>query len=171
MKWVAVIPLVVLALLAVLFAGYGLKRDPQVVPQALVGRPLPSGTLPKLDGSPGRLPLTAGIKGPVFLNIFFSTCAPCIVEAPALMAMKQQGVKIVGIAYKEPETDTRAFLAQHGNPYAQVLVDRDGREAIELGVSGAPETFLVDAKGKIIAKQSGVMTPERADELIQQAGL
>jgi cytochrome c biogenesis protein CcmG/thiol:disulfide interchange protein DsbE len=171
MKWVAAIPLVVLALLAVLFVGFGLKRDPQVVPNALVGRPMPTGTLPRLDGSPGRLPLNAGIKGPVLLNIFFSTCAPCIQEAPALMALKQQGVKIVGIAYKEPEPDTRAFLERYGNPYAEVLVDRDGRQAIELGASGAPETFLVDGKGMISAKHSGVMTPDKADELIQKAGL
>lgn len=171
MKWVATIPLVVLALLAVLFVGFGLKRDPQVVPNALVGRPVPTGTLPSLDGPPGKLPLTGGIKGPVLLNVFFSTCVPCVQEAPALMAMKQQGVKIVGIAYKEPEADTRAFLVRHGNPYAVVLVDRDGRQAIELGSSGAPETFLVDAKGMIIAKHSGVITPDKADELIQKAGL
>jgi cytochrome c biogenesis protein CcmG/thiol:disulfide interchange protein DsbE len=169
MKWVAVVPLVVLALLAVLFLGYGLKRDPQVVPDALVGKQAPALTLPRLYGE-GRLPVRAGLEGPVFVNFFFSTCAPCIQEAPALMALKQQGVKIVGVAYKEPEDDSRAFLAQRGNPFAEVLVDRDGRAAIEFGVSGAPETFLIDAKGKIIAKHSGVMTPEKAEEMIEQAG-
>jgi cytochrome c biogenesis protein CcmG/thiol:disulfide interchange protein DsbE len=169
-KWVALIPLAVVVLLAALFAGYGLKRDPQVVPDTLVGRQAPAVTLPDLaTGAP--TPIRAGIEGPVFVNFFASWCGPCIVEAPALMAMKSQGVKIVGVAYKDAPADTRAFLAEHGNPFATVLVDRDGRQAIEFGVSGAPETFLIDAKGKVIAKHSSVMTPEKAEEMLEQAGL
>ncbi|MNC96106.1 Thiol:disulfide interchange protein DsbE [compost metagenome] len=87
------------------------------------------------------------------------------------MALKQQGVKIVGVTYKDTETASRAFLAEHGNPFAQVLVDRDGRQAIELGVSAVPEPFLVDAKGRIIAKHSGALTPEKAEEMVELAGL
>lgn len=170
MKWVAAIPLVVLALLAVLFAGYGLKRDPQVIPDTLVGRQMPTLTFPRLDGGPEQ-DARAGVEGPVFVNFFGSWCVPCIIEAPALMAMKSQGVKIVGVAYKDKEPDARRFLAEHGDPFVAVLMDRDGRKAIEFGVSGAPETFLIDGKGKILAKHSGVMTPDKAADMLDQAGL
>ena len=85
------------------------------------------------------------------------------------MALKSQGVRLVGVAYKEPPEDTRGFLARYGDPFTQVLVDRDGRAAVDWGVSGAPETFLVGGDGKVLAKHSGALTPEDAETLLERA--
>jgi cytochrome c biogenesis protein CcmG/thiol:disulfide interchange protein DsbE len=161
-RWIAILPLGVLALLGVLFAGYGLRHDPRVVPDALVGKPLPDLALPRLDGGPTAR-VRAELSGPTFVNVFASWCVPCAVESPALMAMKAQGARIVGVAYKDDPTASKAFLDRYGDPFTTVLVDRDGRAGIELGVSGVPETFAVDARGVIVAKHAGPMT--RADAL------
>jgi cytochrome c biogenesis protein CcmG/thiol:disulfide interchange protein DsbE len=167
-RWVAILPLVVLGLLAVLFAGYGLHHDPKVIPDTLVGKPLPALVLPPLAGGPPQ-PLKAEIQGPIFVNVFASWCVPCVVEAPALMAMKAQGARIVGVAYKDEPAASRGFLRQRGDPFTTVLVDRDGRAAIDLGVSGVPETFLVDTNGMIIAKHSGPMSPADAEAMMEKA--
>jgi cytochrome c biogenesis protein CcmG/thiol:disulfide interchange protein DsbE len=167
-RWIAIIPLVVLALLAALFAGYGLHHDPKYVPEALVGKRFPIVTLPSLEGG-APTPLNAMLKGPTFVNVFFSTCVPCQVEAPALAAMKTQGARIIGVAYKEDPALSKGFLVRFGDPYSAVLVDRDGRAAIELGVSGAPETFLVGADGVVLAKHSGALEPADAEAMLEKA--
>ncbi len=166
-RLVAILPLAVLAVLAVLFATFGLHHDPHFTPDALVGESAPDAVLPKLDGS-GSRHLRSTLKGPVLVNFFFSTCPPCIEEAPALMALKSQGARLVGVAYKEPQIDTKAFLARFGDPFAEVLVDRQGGAAIDWGVSGAPETFLVAADGRVLAKHSGALTPSDAESLLER---
>ena len=166
-RLLAFAPLAVLAVLAVLFATFGLHHDPHFNPDALVGHAAPDGVLPRLDGS-GPERLSATLKGPTLVNFFFSTCPPCLEEAPALMALKSEGVQMVGVAYKEPPADTRAFLARYGDPFAEVLADRDGRLAIDWGVTGAPETFAVSADGHILAKHSGALTPADAQALLER---
>ena len=166
-RLVAFLPLAVLAALAALFATFGLHHDPHFTPDALVGQGAPDAVLPRLDGT-GPAHLASALKGPTLVNFFFSTCAPCIEEAPALMALKSQGVRLVGVAYKEPPADTRAFLARFGDPFTQVLVDQQGRAAVDWGVSGAPETFLVAADGKVLAKHSGALTPADAEFLLEK---
>jgi cytochrome c biogenesis protein CcmG/thiol:disulfide interchange protein DsbE len=165
---VAIVPLVVLGGLAVLFATFGLHHDPHFTPDALVGQSAPDAVLPRLDtGAPDHLkPI---IRGPALVNFFFSTCPPCVEEAPALMALKAQGVRIVGVAYKEPPLDTQGFLDRNGDPFAEVLVDRQGRAAVDWGVSAAPETFLVAADGKVLAKHSGALSPADAEALLEKA--
>ena len=169
-RWLAFAPLVVLAALAVLFVGWSLKRDPQVSPDALVGRPIPEVVLPMLGGE-GEVDLRVAATGqPMVLNVFASWCAPCRIEHPQLMALQAQGVRVVGVAYKDEPADTRAFLEELGDPYAVVLVDREGRAGIELGISGVPETYAVDAMGVVVAKHTGPLVDQRAvDTLI--AGL
>jgi cytochrome c biogenesis protein CcmG/thiol:disulfide interchange protein DsbE len=154
-RWLTVLPLVVLAALALLFGVFGLHHDPHVQPHALVGKPLPDLTLPALDdGQPVRLrALTA--QGPVVINFFASWCAPCAQEAPALAALSGQQVRIIGVAYKDAPEKTRAFLAQLGDPYARRLVDRDGRAGIKFGVTGVPETYLVGRDGVVLDKHTG----------------
>jgi cytochrome c biogenesis protein CcmG/thiol:disulfide interchange protein DsbE len=116
-RWLAFAPLIALALLAVLFAGYSLKRNPQIQPSAMVGRPVPDLTLPELEtGRP--VPLRQAITGPVLVNFYASWCAPCELEAPALMRLKAQGVAILGVGYKDAPENNRAFLGRLGDPFA-----------------------------------------------------
>lgn len=158
-RWLALLPLVAIAALAVLFVGWSLKRDPAFKPNAMVGQPIPETVLPMLTGDqagPGQVDLkTAGVGRPMIVNVFASWCAPCRIEHPKLLQLKQRGIAVVGVAYKDEPVATRAFLDELGDPFAMVLVDREGRAGLDLGISGVPETFAVDAMGRITAKQSG----------------
>jgi cytochrome c biogenesis protein CcmG/thiol:disulfide interchange protein DsbE len=157
-RWLAFLPLVAILALGALFSLYALHRNPQVQPQALVGKTMPDLTLPSLeDGAPVRL-REAAAEGPMLVNFFASWCAPCEVEAPQLNALAASGVRIVGVAYKDSPPKTQGFLARLGDPYVQRLTDRDGRAGVEFGVTGVPETFLVGADGVILAKHSGPLT-------------
>jgi cytochrome c biogenesis protein CcmG/thiol:disulfide interchange protein DsbE len=167
-RWLAFAPLIILIALAALFAGFALKRDPHVQPHALVGKPMPALSLPELDsGRPA--PIRAATDDPILVNFFASWCAPCEVEHPQLMALKAQGVKVVGIAYKDAPANTQAFLTRLGDPFAERLVDRDGRAGLEFGVTGVPETYLVSSDGTILAKHTGPLTPDAAEDLLKKA--
>lgn len=168
-RWIAVVPLVALAALAALFAARLHKgADPHYTPDALVGKPLPDSVLPPLaGGQPVRL--RAQVQPATLVNFFASWCAPCIEEAPTLMALKAQGVRIVGVAWKDDPARTRALLARVGDPYRTVLVDRDGKAGLDFGVSGVPETFLVGGDGRILAKVAQPLTPDTAERLLEKA--
>ncbi|MES2035483.1 MAG: DsbE family thiol:disulfide interchange protein [Pseudomonadota bacterium] len=167
-RWLAFIPLAALVLLGVLFAGYSLKRNPQIQPSATIGKPLPDRALPVLET--GQLaPLRQAAKGPVLVNFFASWCAPCEIEHPVLMGLKREGVAVVGIAYKDAPENTKAFLGRLGDPFAARLVDRDGRAGLEFGVTGVPETYLIGSDGTILAKHTGELTPETAKALLAKA--
>ena len=167
-RWLAALPLIALAAMALLFGLFALKHDPHIQPQALVGKPAPDLVLPSLDdGRPTRL--RAATEGPTLINLFASWCAPCEIEHPVLMSLEADGVKVVGVAYKDAPDNTKAFLARLGDPYAARLVDRDGRGGIELGVTGVPETYLVGADGVILAKHTGPLTPKAAQELLARS--
>jgi cytochrome c biogenesis protein CcmG/thiol:disulfide interchange protein DsbE len=154
-RWLTILPLIVLAALAVLFAGYALRHDPHVQPHALVGKPAPDLTLPALeDGRPLRIRELAA-QGPVVINFFASWCAPCATEAPQLNALAGRGVRIIGVDYKDQPPRAAEFLARLGDPYAARLADRDGAAGIEFGVTGVPETYLVGRDGVILEKRSG----------------
>lgn len=167
-RWLAFVPLLILLALAGLFAGYALKRDPRVQPQALVGKPAPALSLPELTSGAPTAVRAAG-QGPILVNFFASWCAPCEVEHPQLMALKAQGVTVVGIAYKDAPANTQAFLTRLGDPFALKLVDRDGRAGLEFGVTGVPETYLVGSNGVITAKHTGPLTPDAAEDLLKKA--
>jgi cytochrome c biogenesis protein CcmG/thiol:disulfide interchange protein DsbE len=139
-----------------------------VIPDALVGKPLPSHRLPPLAGG-APVDLRSTVQGPTLVNVFASYCGPCIEEAPALMALKAQGVRVVGVAYEDDPDRSRAFLQRFGDPFATVLVDRDGAAGLDLGVSGMPETFLVSASGQILAKHAGALQPADADAMLRKA--
>ena len=166
-RWIGFAPLIVLLALGVLFAGYALKHDPHVQPHALVGKPVPAVSLPDLDT--GALVAVRDVPaGPRLINFYASWCAPCRVEAPQLMALKAQGVPVVGIAYKDDPARTQVFLTELGDPFALKLADRNGRAGIEFGVTGVPETFLVGSDGVILAKHSGPLTDADVPELLAQ---
>ena len=168
-RWLAFAPLVALALLALLFAGYSLKRNPQIQPSAMVGRPVPDLTLPMLEtGRP--TPIRQAISGPVLVNVYASWCAPCELEAPALMRLKAQGVTIIGIGYKDAPENNRAFLGRVGDPFSLRLLDRDGRAGLEFGVTGVPESYLIDASGVIAAKFTGELTTDEELKIVAATG-
>ncbi|MDP1631109.1 MAG: DsbE family thiol:disulfide interchange protein [Caulobacter sp.] len=164
-RWLAFIPLIALALLAVLFAGYSLKRNPQIQPSAMVGRPLPAIALPALEtGQPVAVRDLA--TGPVLINFFASWCAPCELEHPALMRLKAAGVTIIGVAYKDAPANSNAYLRRLGDPFAARLLDRDGRAGLEFGVTGVPESYLIAADGTIAAKFTGELTAVQETAII-----
>ena len=163
-RWLALLPLAVLAALALLFGAFALKRDPHVQPHALVGKPLPDLQLASLEtGTPVRMREIA--KGPVLVNFFASWCAPCEVEQPVLMSLKARRIPIVGVAYKDAPSNTQAFLDRLGDPFTQRLVDRDGAAGVEFGVTGVPETYLVGADGVVLDKHTGPLSEADAQRL------
>jgi cytochrome c biogenesis protein CcmG/thiol:disulfide interchange protein DsbE len=162
------VPLVAVAALGLLFAGYGLHHNPQVFPAALVGKPLPQDALPPLQGPGPPRTIAATLKGPALVNVFASWCAPCAEEAPQLMQLKAQGVPLVGVAYKDDPGNTLGFLDRRGNPFDIVLVDSSGDAGVDFGISGVPETFVVDGKGMIVAKHVGPMTDQDVTALARQ---
>ena len=167
-RWMAVLPLAALLALGAVFGFYGLHHNPHYTPDARVGQVLPDVTLPALDGgAPVRL--HGAVQPATLVNFYASWCAPCIQEAPTLMALKAEGVRIVGVAWKDDPAKTRQHLARHGDPYALTLVDRDGRAGVEFGVSGVPETYLVGADGTILAKVSEPLTADSAEQLLERA--
>ncbi|XBQ17325.1 MAG: DsbE family thiol:disulfide interchange protein [Oceanicaulis sp.] len=149
------IPLGVIAALMVVFA-VALFDDEEGGADPMAGRPLPDLPLTEFRGGAGGFePET--IEGPYLLNLWASWCAPCIVEHPVLTELADQGVPIYGIVYKDEPADARAFLTRLGDPFAGLAADPEGRAALELGVTGAPETLLIDAEGVIRARWRGAI--------------
>ena len=164
----ALTPLAALVLAIVLFAGWSLRRGPQVTPTAMVGKPLPNLVLARMDAS-GRTPLRSAVKGPTLVNFYASWCAPCAAEAPALLALKAEGVRIVGVAYKDDRAASEGFLKRQGDPYAETLTDPQGAAGIEFGLTGVPETYAVDAHGVIRAKWAAPIDAANAEALLAAA--
>jgi len=149
------------AFLAALVGG----RDPALVPSTLIDRPAPEFALPALGPRPGFT--HADLGGEVALvNVFASWCAPCLEEHPVLMRLQAEGRAIYGINYKdEPEAAT-AWLQRWGDPYTAIGADSTGRVAIDWGVYGVPETFIVDREGHIRYRHVGAITPAIFDREI-----
>lgn len=164
----ALAPLAALAVAIVLFAGWSLRRGDQVTPMAMVGKPLPDLVLATLDAS-GRTPLRDAARGPALVNFYASWCAPCAAESPALLALKAEGVRIVGVAYKDDPAASAGFLRRLGDPYAATLADPKGAAGIEFGLTGVPETYAVDARGVIRAKRAAPIDAADAEALLAAA--
>jgi cytochrome c biogenesis protein CcmG/thiol:disulfide interchange protein DsbE len=176
--WKRWLPLAVFAALALLlFAGIQLNRvrDPNAIPSPLIGKPLPAFSLPTLH-EPSRVVTQADLLGaPYLLNVWGSWCPECRVEHPVIDALARSGrLRVVGYNYKDAPDDAKRWLQQFGDPYALILADEDGRSAIDFGIYGAPETFLVDAQGVVRYKHIGALTPQVIEErmlpLIGQGG-
>lgn len=150
------IPLIVFALLALLF-WRGLSLDPNAMPSALLNKPVPEFQLPSLE-DPQAMVSRDIFQGEVsLLNVWATWCPPCYDEHPYLVKLSQEGVRIIGVNYKDKVEDSQRWLNDLGNPYEVTIQDADGRLGVDLGVSGWPETYIVDAKGLIRYKHVGVV--------------
>lgn len=161
-------------LLLVALFGFGIwwntGHDQREVPSPLIDKPAPAYVLPKLDDPAQTVSKAAMLGHPYLLNVFASWCIACGEEHPVLMAEgRTLGIPVVGYNYKDAPDDAKAWLAQHGNPYDLIVADREGRTAIDFGVYGAPESFLVDAKGVIRYKRIGPFTPEAIERELKPA--
>jgi cytochrome c biogenesis protein CcmG/thiol:disulfide interchange protein DsbE len=156
------LPLVLFVFLA-LVLGIGIKHAPEkgVVASALIGKPAPQFSLPSLS-DPSRRVSSSELRGRWYLfNVWGTWCATCRQEHPLLLELQKTGmVSIVGLDWRDQDADATAWLAQLGNPYETVAVDRDGREAIDWGVMAAPESFLVNPQGIVVYKCPGELTRE-----------
>jgi cytochrome c biogenesis protein CcmG, thiol:disulfide interchange protein DsbE len=152
------LPAALFAVLVVAFA-MGLGREPSLLPSALINRPAPNFNLPGLyDPAQGLTRNQLG-GGVTLVNFFASWCAPCREEQPALMTLGHTpGVTLDGIAYKDKLSDARHFLADLGNPYRRIGVDQDGATAINFGVYGVPETYVIDPTGHIRYRHVGPLS-------------
>ena len=149
------------ALVALLAAGVWLSRrgDREALPSPLIGKPAPAFRLPVLH-EPGRLVTGEELRGaPYVLNVWGSWCPECRVEHPVITRFAEtKRVRVIGYNWKDEHADAMRWLAQFNNPYWLVLVDYDGKTAIDWGIYGAPETFLVDGDGIVRWKHVGPMT-------------
>ncbi|PWJ74828.1 cytochrome c biogenesis protein CcmG/thiol:disulfide interchange protein DsbE [Pseudaminobacter salicylatoxidans] len=163
------LPLVIFLVLAGIFLTQLMSgRDVSAIPSALIGHTAPETKLPPLEGISLPGIDSANFAGKVTLvNVFASWCAPCREEHPVFMALSQdKRFDIVGLNYKDKPENARRFLGDLGNPYHAVGVDENGRAAIDWGVYGVPETFVIGRDGKIAYKHVGPLSPESARSVL-----
>ncbi|MCF3628582.1 DsbE family thiol:disulfide interchange protein [Thalassospiraceae bacterium LMO-SO8] len=153
-------PVVVFTGLAVAL-GWGLTRDPKVLPSALIDKPVPEFNLPPVKGRTFGLASVDLVGEVSIVNVFASWCLPCKAEHPVWMGLQaRNGVPIHGLNYKDTPEDASAWLNRLGDPYKRTGADLDGRVAIDWGVYGVPETFIVSADGRIAYKHVGAVTKD-----------
>lgn len=159
MKVWLVLPLVIVALLFVVFGAALVKGvDPTEVPSALTGKSLPEFKLTRLQDGEEFLKRTDIIGEPMLLNVWATWCGACKYEHPVLNRLAANGVKIIGLNYKDDRSLALQWLADYADPYAVDLFDPNGVLGFDLGVTGAPETFFVDSKGRVQHRFQGPIT-------------
>lgn len=159
------IPLVLFLLLLVLFlkalndkkTQQDLAIDPSTLPSALIGQPFPEFSVASVQEGEPDITRADMLGQPALVNVWATWCVACRVEHPVLNGLAEQGVVIHGVNYKDNNADARQWLKEFHNPYRLNLSDQDGRLGLNLGVYGAPETFLIDAQGVIRYKFVGVV--------------
>jgi cytochrome c biogenesis protein CcmG, thiol:disulfide interchange protein DsbE len=165
----ALLPPIIFAALAGLFMSGMYRSDPDVLPSTLIGQPAPPveiaqlGTGPVFDDAALRAP------GAKIVNFWASWCAPCRVEHAQLMTLESEGLTILGVNYKDNPAKALAFLDELGNPYAAIGADSTGRMALNWGVYGMPETFVIDGEGKILLRFPGPVTRSILENRIRPA--
>ena len=156
--WRFLVPIIVFGLLVAVFV-VGLGKDPTLVPSPLVGKPAPEFTLPRLDDPAQTIGRKDLLGKTSLVNVWGTWCAGCRQEHETLVALaRDSGIAIFGINWKDDPVLAREWLQSLGNPYVAVGVDADGRTAIDWGVYGAPETFLIGPDGTVLYKHIAPMT-------------
>jgi cytochrome c biogenesis protein CcmG/thiol:disulfide interchange protein DsbE len=172
--WLTLLPVVIFAGIAGLFLFALQAGDPSRLPSALIGKPVPTFTLTGIDGLKAEGRLIPGFSEKDFgngkitvLNVWASWCVPCKREHPQLVALsKRSGLQLFGINYKDKPVAARRFLGRYGNPFARVGADGTGRASVEWGLTGVPETFIVNETGQITFKYIGELTPTTLKRVI-----
>ena len=163
-----ILPIAVFVLLGVLLAvGLKIADHKTELPSPLIGKPMPSFSLPLL-GQEGVIVDSQELLGEPFLvNFWASWCVTCRVEHPVIEQLAKTGaIRIIGMNFRDETADAKAWLQRFGDPYTMIIQDYSGRTSIDFGVYAAPETFLVDASGIIVFKQLGALTPEVIEQEI-----
>jgi len=173
-SWLMLLPLVAFMALAALFWLRLGDGDASRIPSALIGHPAPQTALPALEGLANNGTQVPGLDPAAFMgkvsivNVWASWCVPCHDEALLLTELaKDNRIQLIGINYKDSPDNARRFLGRYGNPFASVGVDGNGRAAIEWGVYGVPETFIVGRDGKIAYKLVGPITPDNIEGVLK----
>lgn len=153
-------PLVFVAIGALFFLGMA-REDPDGLPSVLIGRPAPPLSVVPLGSEPLPRPEDLRQGRPVLVNFWASWCAPCRAEHPLLTDLAGPGgMTVIGVNYKDAPGNALGFLAELGNPYERIGADPQGSTAIDWGVYGVPETFVLDGAGRIVERIAGPLTPE-----------
>lgn len=160
------IPLVIFVVLA-LFFWRGLSLDPNAMPSALLNKPVPEFSLPSLESPETLLNRDIFLGKVTLLNVWATWCPPCYVEHPFLVKLAEQGVPIIGVNYKDDVPAAQKWLEELHNPFIYIIRDADGRLGIDLGVSGWPETYVVDKEGVIRYKHVGIIDEKVWSQTLQ----
>ena len=160
------IPLAIFVVLVGFFFR-GLSLNPNDMPSALLNKAVPKFSLPRLENPQERRTESILLGKVSLLNVWATWCVTCREEHAFLNQLKSQGIYIVGLDYKDNNADAQRWIAELGNPYDEILVDEDGKVGLDLGVFGAPETYVVDKQGIIRYKYIGDLNQKVWDETIQ----
>lgn len=169
-----ILPIAVFVLLGVLLAvGLKIADHKTDLPSPLIGKPMPSFSLPLLGQDEVIIDSNQLIGEPFLVNFWASWCVTCRVEHPVIEKLAASGaIRIIGMNFRDEPADAQAWLRQFGNPYAMNISDYSGRTSIDFGVYAAPESFLIDENGIIVFKQLGALTPEVIEqEILTRIGL
>ncbi|MGQ0741846.1 MAG: DsbE family thiol:disulfide interchange protein [Alphaproteobacteria bacterium] len=164
------VPVALFAALVAIFAIQLAGPPPSQLTSPLIGKPVPQFSLDPLSEFGGFTPADLAAGRVTVVNFWASWCAPCRIEHPLLMALaRRDDVAVYGIAWKDKPERAQAFLEELGSPFARVVLDQRGRAGIDWGISGVPETFVVDGRGVVRAHVSGPLTPQAVREIVMPA--
>lgn len=164
-----VLPPVIFAGLAAMFYLGMQRENPDALPSVQIGKEAPPVVLTQLGGEPPFDDEALRRPGVKLVNYWASWCAPCRVEHPNLTALAEEGIPIYGINYKDDPAKALAFLEELGNPYVEMGADGTGRTAIDWGVYGVPETYVIDGEGKVVLRFAGPVTQRSLETQIRPA--
>ena len=167
-RWLLLLPPLLFAGLAVLFVTGMNRSDPDALPSMAEGRLAPPVTLAPFAGAAGFDDAALRAPGMKLVNFWASWCAPCRAEHAMLRALADEGIAIYGVNYKDRPEDAKAYLADLGSPYRALGADA-GRMALDWGVYGVPETYVIDGAGKVVLRFAGPITRQELDRTLRPA--